>query len=595
MTSHIVRGHQKETKMLASWAVPHKPKTDQPGNGQVKETMIAHRSLRKEGPAGAGNVKGAANSTHHLANAVGDADGGQGGAGSPKAAPSTATTESLRVPPTPTIRLSTIGGETFDKNDMGPRQEPSTTSSSSPKTRSARVAAHLVPAASMSGTLRREKEVMDPSLYHQLCYERLIRRQDPSKGVDKARQSYVYYNHRSKGCYIPHEKDPSELTLTYNHMYDFGDGSRFLAADGEPPRVNPNIGSVLDCNYNAASKSGASRDYARLRPSTTSERRAANEVCRIGLSTTNGKRTVAVDLARSLQLSDIRPQPFQIRKTVEDVISSDLRCVERAREGISSVVGKGKVLWAEVPEKLQATFSEVQGRFISPGAESRREDRNAAAGYRAGSTTLAQNANAVSYLPASSLPDRAEGATLPTHAPRSTNSKCGQSPMSKPVALTDLPDHVLLGFTANVCMPKINQRDGEATLPHTPLREESTESEDGNNLRGTYESTLQGTDPTGLRGTTNRRSNTVPEHARANGGEKLLPLVALAQLRDADYFLTTGPKPVSEIVKLLGPKWLPERPLPYETSRLSYCRKYDMGDANPPPNMIHWTLSKKLY
>nr|CCC95003.1 conserved hypothetical protein [Trypanosoma congolense IL3000] len=456
--------------------------------------------------------------------------------------------------------------------------------------------AQLAPVSSMSAPLRRERDLLDRGVYQELCYSRLMRRQDPTKGFDRRRQSYVYYNHRSKGCYIPHPKDPSTITLTYNHLYDFADGTRFLRSDGEPPRSNPSVANLFGGTYKIHSRSGSPERGIHDRQvcsAPTTEYVSGEELPQRLRSGTGGRRTVSVDVARSLRLSDVRAYTFQKHITVEDVISNDIRRVQHSREGISSVVGKGKVLWSEVPEQLQVTFGEAQSKFNATLGQSAHEGGMMSPCYGAGPAFETPCKNTAAYHPSSSLPGRGEVEKASINVSRRGSPNRCSAPKQGSVMFTDHADRVVLGFTANVSLP--TTASGVSELPPQAQLGTGTTS-DGPNA------SAEVTDKLSCQRHFSPLKETVGEvpmddrqPPTAHNRELLLPSVALAQLHDSDYFLKPRPNLLSDTVELLGSSWMPEYLLPYETSRLSYLRKFDLGEAKPLPNMIHWTKCKKLY
>ncbi|GET86935.1 hypothetical protein, conserved [Leishmania tarentolae] len=88
--------------------------------------------------------------------------------------------------------------------------------------------------AASSTNLRREIDMLGDAHLPVLNTLRQQRRRDPRHGKSTEEQrDYVYYNHRSKGFYVPHDPPADTVMLQYNHLYSFGDGTRF--APVQPP------------------------------------------------------------------------------------------------------------------------------------------------------------------------------------------------------------------------------------------------------------------------------------------------------------------------------------------------------------------------
>lgn len=85
-------------------------------------------------------------------------------------------------------------------------------------------------AATMPNTLRRERELLDDATLGELCTQRerrrLLRRPLRSR-PDVTERDYQYYNTKSKGYFIPPPLPDDALLLQYDHLYDFGNGTRF--------------------------------------------------------------------------------------------------------------------------------------------------------------------------------------------------------------------------------------------------------------------------------------------------------------------------------------------------------------------------------
>ncbi|KAH8611441.1 hypothetical protein ERJ75_000998500 [Trypanosoma vivax] len=456
------------------------------------------------------------------------------------------------------------------------------------------IPALLTPAVSMSTVLRREEEVMETEVFKQLCFERQSRRHHPSRGLDKKHRTFVYYNHLSKGHFVPHEVNEGDITLTYNHMYYYGDGSRFRRSGDSALRTNP---SVLE------------KGTTRFRPPVRRSTKAMKPVvgaCRetsahgpnaTGLSQhtsrrSETRRTASVNVARSLQVSDLRAKPFEKRITIEEVIASDVGCVERSREGISSVVGKGKVPWSEVKEELRHSFSLSQARFTESlhlkGTTQDHTREEALRCFPTGSLPSGSGCERQPFSCSQKIKDKYNAMHLSSHAHGTHDDS---TPRSK-VLFTDHASNVLFGFTKSVALPKDVERDVSNTLATQKIQKLSFDGPAAKECGLMGDGLPPTADCAGTEG-----SATADEFAdgtHKGRSEILLPPIAMAELRDRELLANGNYCVQSDTVKLLGTKWMPQEPLPYETSRLSYLRQFDVGEARPPPGMIHWTQSRGL-
>ncbi|RNF13314.1 uncharacterized protein Tco025E_06344 [Trypanosoma conorhini] len=436
-------------------------------------------------------------------------------------------------------------------------------------------------ASSMSSTLRREQAVMGPELYLQLCYERQLRRHNPKHGFDKTGEDYIYYNHRSKGCYIPRRPRKGTLTLTYNHMFDFTDGSRFLCGgDAEPPRPNPNVVNTHTGDF----KSLVKRDQKELAESAFLKEGYSIPAHSLTLtspqrSKSQAAKTISVDLARSLQVSDLRIKPFQRRVMIEDVIAKDSRRVAKVMDGVSSVVAKGKVKLNDVPENLRRALSEEQVRHTAT-----LESTKASAlttGYYMNETGSQRYATELSPAP---------GRTWQKGEPHRPPPTPEQTTKRPNVSFTDHADRVLLGFTENVLKPVIS-KDGGPSYQLMRMREEEAKEEA--EVEGIAKSDT--VDPTQQHPQEANTTQALPSLPASKELPVLLPPIAIAAMRDAEWFDPVGL--AKSKFDEAPPSWSarpPEKPLPFETSRLDYIRNYDAEAANPPEAMMHWTQAKTL-
>ncbi|KAF5222642.1 hypothetical protein ECC02_004219 [Trypanosoma cruzi] len=463
--------------------------------------------------------------------------------------------------------------------EASPRTESMTHSSFGTKRKGS--PALFMQAASTNSFRRREKYLTNRELYLQLCYEQQMRRRDPRNGLDRKGEDYVYYNHRSKGCYIPRDPPKDTLFLTYNHIFEYTDGSRFKrVGDAETPRPNPSMLETRTGSLNslkrvsqkelamtAFTKEGYSIPDHSLFPSSPGRPRSQNS------------RTISVDLARSLHVSDLRIQPFRKHVIIEDVISKNSQRVSKVMDGVSSVVAKGKVNWNDVPANLRRALSDEQVRH----AATLESDMASAltTGYRMDGTGSRRYMTDV-YSSPLSLFVRDERVEPP--------STLQQTSKRQQVAFTDHADRVLLGFAENIRLPVMNS-DGRppCQLMSVPEENDKPESREGG-IAG----------PDSLFNTPQLPGDDSPVqalHSSPQGEERsvLLPPVVIAAMRDAAWFDFVGLRKLQfDETPVPWSSRLPEKPLPFETSRLQYCRNYDVGDANPPQAMMHWSQARKL-
>ncbi|EKF37619.1 hypothetical protein MOQ_002185 [Trypanosoma cruzi marinkellei] len=440
----------------------------------------------------------------------------------------------------------------------------------------------LMQAATMNSFRRREKYLTHPDLYLQLCFEQQMRRHDPRNGMDRKGEDYVYYNHRSKGCYIPRDPPKDTLFLTYNHIAEYTDGSRFKrVGDAESPRPNPSMvemrtGSIhslkrvnkKELAMTAFTKEGYSIPTHSLFPTSPGRPKSQNS------------RTISVDLARSLHVSDLRIQPFRKHVIIEDVISKNSQRVSKVMEGVGSVVAKGKVNWNEIPTNLRRALSDEQIRHAAT-LESEMASAQTT-GYRMDATGSRRYVADVSSPP-SSLWVRDERVR--------PSSTVQQDSKRQQVAFTDHADRVLLGFAENIRSPVLMNSDGRPPCQLMSIPEENIKPE--NRVEG-----IAGPDSVHNTPQLPRDDNPVQALDSPSQNEErpvLLPPVAIAAMRDAAWFDPVGSRTFqSDEVPVPWSSRLPEKPLPFETSRLQYCRNHDVGGAKPPQAMMHWSQARKL-
>lgn len=263
-----------------------------------------------------------------------------------------------------------------------------------------------------SGTLKREVVMLDAATFAGLDKVRQRRRHDPSKGQpDQPQLDYVYYNHKSKGYYVPHDPSPETVMLEYNHMYSFGDGTRFAPLTTSPTHsqqqqreAEADGRGTYRCNPHAApprtfaesrgcvfaltasqrqqprSKSSSSQHSAIYAPKRVSEAGAAQQQRRQRRTDIrNGTRSLrtakAIDLDRLHRTQCPRP------RTIEEVLADQHRnylysggapqpLVQDIRRDVSS----GKLNWEEVPASLQTALTAAATSKRTAFATSQKND-----------------------------------------------------------------------------------------------------------------------------------------------------------------------------------------------------------------------------
>ncbi|ORC86112.1 uncharacterized protein TM35_000301520 [Trypanosoma theileri] len=474
---------------------------------------------------------------------------------------------------------------------------------------------------SMSTTLRREQEVMDRETYLMLCMERQFRRHDPMRGFDRTKQDYVYYNHRSKGCYIPVEKPKDTAILTYNHMFDFGDGSRFQRNDGGKASANPAVIDSLKGTFKSLTK-GSQKTLLSSKWSGGKASTDRNVIPRSSPQRPKSPRTVSVDLARSLQVADIRIKPFRKRIIVEDVIAADARSIAKSLDSIGSVVAQGKVMWEDVPESLRRSFVDEQSRrtvtreSMYASNQITRNIMNETQDSRYGAPKSHAFIDPMKTYDEEGQQQQLQQLQLQEGRIEQKQQVGTEQETTKreQVVFTDHADQVLLGFMEHVRQPVISA-DGIPSYSRAQTQSEDEKvmtGETGKKVSSAYKQNKEGEEK--------ERKQREPQPKRGDDGyydddhdhddkredrpdsqigkERvvLLPPVAIAQMREAEWFSpVTSRKPqTGTTTPMLTTISLPEHPLPYETSRLHFRRNYDVKDAKPLQGTIRWSAAKGL-
>ena len=263
-----------------------------------------------------------------------------------------------------------------------------------------------------SGTLKREVVMLDAATFAGLDEVRQRRRHDPRKGQPGQPQlDYVYYNHKSKGYYVPHDPSPETVMLEYNHMYSFGDGTRFAPLTTSPTHsqqqqreAEADGKGTYRCNPHAApprtfaesrgcvfaltasqrqqprSKSSSSQHSAIYAPKRVSEAGAAQQQ-RWPQRTDIRNGTRSLRTAKAIDLNRLHRTQCPRPRTIEEVLADQHRnylysggapqpLVQDIRRDVSS----GKLNWEEVPASLQTALTAAATSKRTAFATSQKND-----------------------------------------------------------------------------------------------------------------------------------------------------------------------------------------------------------------------------
>lgn len=199
----------------------------------------------------------------------------------------------------------------------------------------------------MSSTIKREMELLDEPMYNELGAQRARRRRDPEHCEDRTVTDQHYYNYKSKAYFVPQDQNPNAVMLQYNHLYDFGDGSRFKSAPGQPSRRNPTAPAPR--TYAENKQAAAAMQKAKPPKGTGSVANRRREEIEKGSS--------SLRTAKAVDVQKLHCSQFRQTRSIEDVVASDPTYVARSTDGIRSVVDSGKMDWSELPSRLQTVMS----------------------------------------------------------------------------------------------------------------------------------------------------------------------------------------------------------------------------------------------
>lgn len=252
-----------------------------------------------------------------------------------------------------------------------------------------------------NNAIRREVELLDEDTHDELLAERARRRCDPHHGksdIQNTGGDFVYYNSKSKGFFVPRDPPLDALMLNYNHLYDFGNGTRFDTSSykyldktvGENvviARRNPiaqgpvpypdSRGASWKAVRGGLARPGGGRgvgSHGKLfQRSGGDPGEASNFTGQAALALRVNPRSLkredidkmgghSLATARALNVDkDIRQTQCKNTPSIEDILfrHSDFYLTHgRTTDSVSAVVEKGKVDRNEVPQDLMRTIEE---------------------------------------------------------------------------------------------------------------------------------------------------------------------------------------------------------------------------------------------
>ncbi|CAG9571023.1 conserved hypothetical protein [Leishmania major strain Friedlin] len=242
--------------------------------------------------------------------------------------------------------------------------------------------------AASSTNLRREIDMLGDAHLPEVNTLRQQRRRDPRHGKSTAEQhDYIYYNHRSKGFYVPHDPPADTLMLQYNHLYGFGDGTRFAPVAPPPSRESGSAGALAGMTVHRGNPHAAPpRTFAETRgcafPFTASQRQhtyggTAYRRSRItastrAMSSSSGhenqpqraetqKGSSSLRTAKAVDLGQLHCTQRSRQRTIEEVMADQPQRYLCGAEGVRGAlvqdierdIEDGKLQWEEVPPAMQ--------------------------------------------------------------------------------------------------------------------------------------------------------------------------------------------------------------------------------------------------
>lgn len=203
----------------------------------------------------------------------------------------------------------------------------------------------------LPGAMRREAAMLPENYHNELRAQRVRRKRDPQHGVDPTLTDQHYYQQKSKAFYVPQEQNPNAPMLQYNHIYDFGDGTRFKS-NGTPVR-NPT--ALPPKTY------GKHRAATAVSPYPSADRASEKLYEGRGDPAQRGSSS-SLRTAKAVDPQNLHTSQFRQTRSIEDVIASDPNFVARSAAGVRSAVASGKMDWSELPNRLQGVMSTERSR-----------------------------------------------------------------------------------------------------------------------------------------------------------------------------------------------------------------------------------------
>lgn len=221
-------------------------------------------------------------------------------------------------------------------------------------------------ATATGGTmLRREVQLLSDGPYNELVAQRDRRRRDVQRcrQLPQEKADYVYYNHKSKGYYVPQEKPPDALLLTYNHSFDYGpDGTRMSknsggGGGGNCSRFNPTAEPPRSL---AESRGAPWRHHAQSQQQQQQQQRGkgAMETMTTTRRATTGQqqRSAAAAAASSLRTAhavepaSLKGSQFRAPRTIEEVVAAGNPAAARAATAsVTAALRRGVLTERDLP------------------------------------------------------------------------------------------------------------------------------------------------------------------------------------------------------------------------------------------------------
>ncbi|KAG5509568.1 hypothetical protein JKF63_06273 [Porcisia hertigi] len=331
--------------------------------------------------------------------------------------------------------------------------------------------------AANSGSTRRELKMLDEANLSDLNALRDRRRRDPQHGKSaKEQQDYVYYNHRSKGFYVPHDPPAGTMMLHYNHLYSFGDGTRFAAKTpplseerGRTPgavttahRHNPHAApprSFAETRGCAFPYTASQRQHASYNHTTGGTPKAISGLYGQGSRTQRGetqKGSSSLRTGKAVDLAQLHSTQCPRPRTIEEVMADQPQRYLGNTKGVGGALVRdierdvevGKLQWGEVPPAMQKAMASVA--TIPAAAQHSQQLAVDATHVAPGGTPAARGNSATktwSMTPPSSALTAAARAPSAERMAGSTASSSRRIPIGSAAAAVALPAISRLNYT----------------------------------------------------------------------------------------------------------------------------------------------------